>query len=57
MAKSTLSFEKVIDNQAFILNRDEAYIGVLIDDLISKGDRKNLIRLPTGLISNIIKTG
>ena len=28
---------KVIDNQAFILNRDEAYIGVLIDDLISKG--------------------
>jgi tRNA uridine 5-carboxymethylaminomethyl modification enzyme len=29
--------QKVIDNQAFILNRDEAYIGVLIDDLISKG--------------------
>jgi tRNA uridine 5-carboxymethylaminomethyl modification enzyme len=28
---------KVIDNQSFILNRDEAYIGVLIDDLISKG--------------------
>jgi tRNA uridine 5-carboxymethylaminomethyl modification enzyme len=29
--------QKVIDNQSFILNRDEAYIGVLIDDLISKG--------------------
>ncbi|MBS1744891.1 MAG: tRNA uridine-5-carboxymethylaminomethyl(34) synthesis enzyme MnmG [Bacteroidetes bacterium] len=28
---------KIIDNQSFILNRDEAYIGVLIDDLISKG--------------------
>ncbi len=29
--------QKTIDNQSFILKRDEAYIGVLIDDLISKG--------------------
>lgn len=28
---------KITDNQSFILKRDEAYIGVLIDDLISKG--------------------
>ncbi len=28
---------KVVDNQSVILSRDEAYIGVLIDDLISKG--------------------
>lgn len=29
--------QKVIESEALILNRDEAYIGVLIDDLISKG--------------------
>ena len=29
--------QKITDNQPVMLNRDEAYIGVLIDDLISKG--------------------
>ncbi len=29
--------QKVIESEPLILNRDEAYIGVLIDDLISKG--------------------
>jgi len=29
--------QKVIDSEPFILKRDEAYIGVLIDDLINKG--------------------
>ncbi|MEP6685115.1 MAG: tRNA uridine-5-carboxymethylaminomethyl(34) synthesis enzyme MnmG [Parafilimonas sp.] len=29
--------QKTIEAEQFILNRDEAYIGVLIDDLISKG--------------------
>ncbi len=31
------AYQKVIDSEPFILKRDEAYIGVLIDDLISKG--------------------